>query len=101
MHIDWLSSQEETPLGIALSNAFTFNTWVKANIHSNIRLANGKNMNIGEALAFGRKFSTAKYIVREAFRSSQRQAQASGAQGCQAPFLWINFYPEKECLAPV
>jgi hypothetical protein len=40
-----------------------------------IRLANGKNMNMGQIIASGRQFNNAKQIVRNAFRrSQQRQA---------------------------
>jgi hypothetical protein len=41
--------------------------------NSNTHLANGRNVNVDQIIAFGRQFGTAKRIVRDAFR---RQGQA-------------------------
>ncbi|MDR2630293.1 MAG: hypothetical protein LBC60_05155 [Spirochaetaceae bacterium] len=47
MHIDWLSAQTDTTLDTVLTDAFFGNIWVKANIHSDIRLASGKGATKG------------------------------------------------------
>jgi hypothetical protein len=53
---------------------------VKANAYNNIRLANGKTLNVGKLITFGKQFNDAKNTVRIAFASRQRQRQRPGLQ---------------------
>jgi hypothetical protein len=75
IHKNWFDTLANGILAAsAIESAMTSHIWANAkSIDFNIRLANSKDMNINQVIMYGRQFSAAKQIIRDAFRP-QRQA---------------------------